>query len=216
MTDITQQQLNLFKSLFPNRKDIQELTPEIVQSKADEESFDLKTIRWEDLIQAKWQSSSVPDDSLITITNCQMSIGYVVFDAISLALGAVGLRATVKASTIQAIFNAVSPSQSALEAIIASMSGASKIDQAKGVFNILKLIYNGGSLGAVFSAFADSLTWWDALLYAVSGLATIVAAVATDGVAFVAEVVVLLASFGFLTSDTVKAVQACKSGVALT
>lgn len=140
-----------------------------------------------------------------------MNIGYVIFDAVCLALGAVGLRATVRGSTIQAIFQAATPAMSGIEQAIAQIgrSGATAVDQAKGVFNILKAIWSGGSLGAVFSAFTGSLTWWDMALYGVTGLATIVAALATDGLAFVAEVVILLASFGFLASDSVKAIQAC-------
>jgi hypothetical protein len=90
-------------------------------------------------------------------------------------------------------------------------AGASKMDLAKGVFEILKTIFNGGCFGAVFSAFVSSLSWWDAALYAVTGTATIIAALATDGIAFAAEVVILLATFGFLVSDSVKAVSACST-----
>jgi hypothetical protein len=40
-------------------------------------------------------------------------------------------------------------------------------------------------------------------------MATIVAALATDGVAFVAEVIILLATFGFLVADSINCVKVC-------
>jgi hypothetical protein len=140
-----------------------------------------------------------------------MSVGYVIFDSICLVVGAVGLRGTVNSATIEAVATAAAPVMSKIEGIIAKMvaQDASKTDVAWGVFQILQVIYSGGSLGAVFSAFTASLTWWDLLLYGISGTATIIAALATDGVALVAEIVVLLATFGFLVSDSVKVVQTC-------
>lgn len=149
--------------------------------------------------------------SAVAVTPCQMAVGWVIFDAVCLAVGAVGVRAGASASAIQAVAEAAAPVVSAVERTVAQIArqGATLTDQAWGVFTILKTIWNGGCLSAVFSAFTNSLTWWDMILYGITGTATIIAALATDGIAFVAEVVILLATFGFLVSDSVKAVQQC-------
>ena len=207
MPQITQKQLNDFKRLYPNNARVQALTLDQVITNTSG-----KTIDWNSIHdRPKGPSTALMAMPAVPITPCQMAIGYVVFDVVCLAVGAVGLRATVKASTVEAMAHAVTPVLSKIEVSISRMAaqGASKTDIAWGVFDILKTIYTGGSLGAVFSAFTDSLTWWDMILYGVTGIATIVAAVATDGVAFAAEIIVLLASAGFVASDSVKAVQAC-------
>lgn len=202
MTTITQQQLDTFKSVHSGNAEIQALTLEDVIKNTRG-----KTVDW----NLSKLSADAPHAAVSSLSPCQMAVGYVVFDVVCLAVGAVGLRATVNARTIEAIARAATPALSRIEIIIAEMAvaGATKTDQAFGVFRILSAIYSGGCLGAVVSAFTDSLTWWDMILYGVTAIATIVATLATDGVAFVAEVVVLLATFGFVASDTVKAVQTC-------
>jgi hypothetical protein len=207
MTEITAKQLSDFKRLYPNNAEIQALTLEAVQQNTRGRTVDWNSVSFD--VSAPTRSSAAM--ASVSISPCQMAIGYVVFDVVCLAVGAVGLRASVNSSTIESTARAVEPVLSKIEQTIASMGkqGASKTDVAWGVFDILKTIYNGGSLGAVFSAFAASLTWWDMILYGITGVATIVAALATDGVAFVAEIVILLASTGVVVSDSVKAVQAC-------
>lgn len=202
MEKINQIQLDNFKKLFPNDQKIQAITLAEVLKNTEGKKVDWMTL---DKVESE------PSLRAITITPCEKTIGYVIFDVICLAVGAVGLRATVKASTVEAMAEAAAPVLSKLEASIAKMAaeGASAKDIAWGVFDILKTIYSGGCLGAVFSAFTKSLTWWDMVLYGITGTATIIAALATDGVAFVAEIVIELATFGFLVSDSVKVVQAC-------
>jgi hypothetical protein len=206
MATITQKQLDDFKNLYPSDPVIKDLTLEEILKNSN------GGVNWE-TIQFPSTNNSV--NSLraksLALTDCQLNIGYVIFDAICLGVGAVGLRATVSGTTIEAIFHAAAPAMAKIELVIAEMAreGASAKDFAIGVFNILKTLYSGGCLGAVFSAFTASLTWWDMILYGISGTATIVAAFATDGLAFVAEIVILLATFGFLASDSIKAYQVC-------
>jgi len=111
----------------------------------------------------------------------------------------------------EAVGNAAKPSLSAIETIIADITAESATitDVAWGVYKILKTIYSAGCLGAVIDAFLTSLSYWQKILYGATALGTIVAAVATDGVAFVGEIVIELATFGFLVDDSIKAVEAC-------
>ena len=224
MASITQQQLDTFKRLHTGNPQIQALTADVVNANVAGSVVD-----WNKLNVGTGTGAvagtgigiaaiAMPMGLMSDITPCEKAIGYVIFDAVCLALGAVGLRAAVSGATIEAMTRAAAPAMSQIERIIATMAapGAGVTDYARGIFNILKAIYSGGCLGAVFSAFTSSLSWWDGVLYGITGTATIVAALATDGVAFVAEVVILLATFGFLASDTAKAVDACSIAPAAT
>jgi len=145
------------------------------------------------------------------VSSCAIRLGFVVYDVVCLAIGGVALRAGASEEAAEAVANAAEPVLSKIETIVAQMAsdGASPTDLAKGVWSILKTIWSGGCGGAVLSAFLSSLPWYYALLYGASAMATIVAALATDGVAFIAEVVIELASAGFLLIDCVKATTTC-------
>jgi len=121
------------------------------------------------------------------------------------------LRASLNRNAIEGVYHASGAVMTQIEFIIAEMGkpGASLTVKANGVKDILAAIYSGGCLGAVFGAITASLTWWNMILYGVTGVATIIAILATDGVAFVAEVILVLTSFGFLASDIVAAVGNC-------
>lgn len=206
MNTITQEHLDAFKKQYLFSEEIQALT--LVNLLQNTEG---KTVNWESMHTLSSDQDMLSTEGSLKLTDCQLSIGYVIFDVICLAVGAVGLRSSVRPGTVAAMAQAAAPVLSKIEMIIARMAapGASTSVLAWGVFDILKTIVSGGCLGAVVSAFTASLTWWDMILYGVTAVATIIAALATDGLAFVAEVIILLATFGFLVSDSVKAVQSC-------
>jgi hypothetical protein len=206
---LTQEQWENYKSLFPNDERLQALTLEELIKNTDGGKVD-----WTKLPMSKEvdvDSPPIVASSSITITECEKAIAFVIFDVICLAVGGVGLRSGVSSEDVEAIAKAAKPVLSELEASIAEIanSGASVTDRAWAVFKILKAIWSGDCLGAVVSAFVSSLSWYDALLYGVTAMATILAFVATDGVALVGEVVIELATFGFLVDDSVKAVNVC-------
>ncbi len=156
--------------------------------------------------QRPWRQPTSPP-----VTVCELDVGYVVFDVLCLAIGGVELRAGVTEETAEAVAEAARPVMSKIQTIIAEMAraGASATDIAKGVFDILVVIWSGGCLGAVVAAFVGNLTWYYSVLYGATAMATIIAAVATDGVAFVAEVALEVVTFGMLVADCVNAVAAC-------
>ena len=147
-----------------------------------------------------------------TELDCEVAIGYVVFDAICFFTGALGLRATVQRPVIEAVGQAARPALSKIEEIIAQLASkeATTLQQVSGVWEIVRAIYSGQALGAVIAAFRNTLTWWNAILFGVGALATIIAALATDGAAFAAEVAIVIVSAGFFFSDLENAVRVCK------
>ena len=205
MSAITQEQWDAFKKQFPDDQRIQAVTFEELLANTDGGKVDWENPPVTNVLRADLESG-------VAISECQLWIGFVVFDVICLAVGAVGLRSGASKSTAEAMARAAKPVMNKLQTIIAKMAaqGATKMDLAKGVFDILRTIWSGGCLGAVVSAFLGTLTWYYALLYGATALATIVAALATDGVAFIAEVVILLATFGFLVADSINCARVCK------
>lgn len=194
--------LSKYKSLFSDLPHVQSANIEEANAAVEAAGG------WNNVTPAHFASVT---EQALDVTPCQIAIGTVVFDVFCLCLGATGLRATANSSVFSAMGQAVGPVLSKLETVIATMASpnASKTDLAWGVFQILKTIYSGGSFGAVWSAFKNSLTWWNAILFGVTGIATIVAFIATDGLAVVAEIVILLGTFGFLVSDIANAVRVC-------
>lgn len=207
MTTLTQDQLNSFKSQFPNDPKLQAITLKELFANTNGGKVD-----WNNPPLAQnLEDRAIEPHSVEGISDCQINIGFVIFDCVCLAIGGVGLRAGARKETAVAIVRAAGPVLSKIEVVIARMTaqGASRFDIAKGVFDILKVIWSGGHLGAVVSAFLGSLTWYYYVLYAATGLATIIAALATGGAAFIAEIVIVLATFGFLAVDSVNAAKAC-------
>lgn len=207
MNVITKEQWDTFKSHFPNDDAIQAVTFDELIKNTNGGKVDWKNPP----VAKETEKRGVKTLAIAGINDCELGIGYVIFDVICLAVGGVGLRSGLNRGTAEAMAAAAKPVLSKLEVTIAKIAaeGASKTDLAKGVFEILRTIWSGDCLGAVVSAFVGSLTWYYALLYAATAMATVVAALATDGVAFVAEIAIVLATFGFLVADSVNAVKAC-------
>lgn len=204
---VTQAQLDEFKKHHPNDERIQKLTLGELHINTRGQVVD-----WDQLRPTEEELAAEADYvSPANLSECAKRVGWVVFDVICLALGAEGLRSSVKASTVDAIADAAQPALNAIQKIIEQVSreGATFKDKATGVFKILSALYRAGCLGGVISAFTKSLNWWTMILYAVTSVATIVAMVATDGVAFIAEVVLVLVAFAWLITDFVRAVGAC-------
>ena len=202
MLTLTQVQFEDYKKVFPEDAKLQELTYEKLVSKVGNEC-DMSNIPFED----RTKTTELLGGSAL---DCATGIGFVVYDCICLFIGAGGLRGSATKAEASAVGKAITPVLSEMEGFIKTLSeGGSASDTAWAIWGIIKTIYNGGCLGAVVSAFLNSLTWYNAILYSATALATIVAALATDGAAEVAAMVIQLATFGFLVSDSASAYEAC-------
>ena len=145
---------------------------------------------------------------------CGEAIGFVIFDCVCLFVGAASIRASATAEVAEEMAEAAKPVLSQLDKYIITIAseGSSKTDVATAVFGIISTIYSGGCLGAVISAWLGSLTLGNKILYASTALTTIVAAVATDGVAEIGLIGLELATAGWVISDSIKCVEACEYG----
>ena len=190
-----------YKALYPDDAKLQALTMDEMLTATAGVKVDFNTITYPgkatELLGDGW--------------TCAEAVGYVVFDCVCLFLGAASLRSSLTTEAAEGMAKAVQPVMSQMEKYIATMaaSTSSKTDVATAVFGIISTIYSGGCLGAVLSAFLGSLTWYEAALYGVTAMATIVAALATDGAAEIALIVIELATAGFLVNDSINCVSAC-------
>ncbi len=200
---ISGRDLHAWKVANPHDARLQKLTLTELLEHVDSHKVDYSSITYEGTRHELLLASSG--------WNCALGIGYVVFDAVCLFLGAASLRSSLTAEAAEDIAKAAEPVASQLEKYIKTMSAAesSKTEVAGAVFGIISTIYSGGCLGAVVSAFLGSLTWYNAMLYGATALGTIMAAVATDGAAEIGIIVVELATAGFLVEDSIKCASAC-------
>jgi hypothetical protein len=199
MRTITQETFKAYQALNPNDTRLQKLTLDELYANTGSGQVDWDKITYKPglLRGSEW--------------DCGLGIGYVVFDCICLFIGAVSLRSSLTAEAAEDIAKAAEPVANQMEGYIKtiSASASSKTEVATAVFGVISTLYSGSCLGAVIGAFLGSLTWYNAVLYGATALGTIMAAVATDGVAEIGIIVVELATAGFLVGDSIKCADAC-------
>lgn len=206
MNTFTIEGLELFKKQFPEDEAIQKVSfEELVKLNGG------TSVNWDLVEKQNLANADVMSSVELEVSECQLSIGYVVIDVICLAIGGVGLRSSFNRYTAQTVIRAAQPAIAPIGRIIAEITrdGASIFQKAKAVFSVLSALYSAGCLGAVVKAFLSNLKWYQMIIYGATSLATIMAAVLTDGAALIAEIVILLGSFTWLTLDSVQAIKAC-------
>ena len=144
-------------------------------------------------------------------TDCEKQLGYVIFDCICLMLSAVEARSALTAEAAEEMAEAARPVLSKLDKYIVTIASeeASTTEIATAVYGVISTIWSGGCLGEVFAAWLGSLDLGQKILYSITGLATIAAACATDGLAEIGAIAVALATAGWLVDDSIKCAQAC-------
>lgn len=147
----------------------------------------------------------------LEVSDCQIAIGYVVFDVICLALAAYGMRAGVSKDVIKAMGREAAPAMSGIQTIVAQLASpaATTADKARGVIRIALALKNTNVLKKCIDVFIGSLTWYNAILFGIGALATVAALVLTGGAATVAQIAVILVSVIFLIEDVASAVKIC-------
>ena len=145
------------------------------------------------------------------MTDCEIKIGYVIFDCICLLLGAAECRAALTEEAAESMAEAAKPVLSKMEQYIVTLADeeASTYDKATAIFNVASTIWSGGCLGEVVGAWLGTLTVGDKILYSATALATLVAMFATDGAAEIGVVAVELATAGWVVNDSIRCSQAC-------
>ena len=201
--NLTQESLDRVKAMFPEDEKLQALTLQEL----------IEYSHGKDPNGSTAQPAPKPKEAKRVeafVTDCQWEIGMVVLDCIYVLMGAWALRSHVSNATVEETAKVIAPHLAEIEKIVQRLAEAqSTYDQAKEIFAIGKLIFTAGLLEEIYRAIYNTLTWWDAVLYSVLGLAELTAMFLTDGAATVAEVVAEIALVGWVVSDAAKAIEAC-------
>ena len=131
----------------------------------------------------------------------------IVVEAVLLVLQAAGLKVSVSESTMKATVedtvNAIEHSsqlQRAIQTFISSWrsAGGNAMAKAKAIFILLKDSYAAGILWTIIKNLCREMKWYDWLLTAAKVSAMIIAALATEGLALIAKIaLVVLAAVDF-------------------
>lgn len=216
---ITAQNLEDYKALNSDDEQLQELSLEQVKSKYKDipKSLIVEKLKLghEQELSQEQQQSQDPDNRQLLqraeIGECEIAIGHIVFDAISLVSETPYLRNTVSNNTTAEMFFAVEPSKSKIEEIFLKLASEelSLKDKAKAFQSLLRTISDAGMLKAVFKAYTKNLTWWEAVIFGVTSIGTITASLATDGAALIGEMLLEIASIGSFTKDIIDLKATC-------
>jgi hypothetical protein len=88
-----------------------------------------------------------------------------------------------------------------IDAIAQVFQSGDTMQKCYAVYQILKVIFDGGMVKAVLNAMFGSLKWWDMLLYSVASMSAILGWFCTGPVLFVAQISAILVSGAFLLED---------------
>ena len=131
----------------------------------------------------------------------------VVVEAVFLVLQAVGIKVSVSESTMKATVedtvNAIEHSsklQRTIQTFISSWksAGGDAMAKAKAIFILIKDSYAAGILWTIIKSLCREMKWYDWVLTAAKVTAMIIASLATEGVALIAKIaLVVLAAVDF-------------------
>ena len=134
-------------------------------------------------------------------TSKWIQIASIVVEAVLLVLQAVGIKVAVSESTIlrtaEEIIPAIESSsdlQKAVEGLQAAAEGGSKWEIAKAIFTLIVDSNSAGILWTVIKSLCSNMSTWDWIKTSGIVTAMIIAAIATDGVALIAKIVLALNS----------------------
>lgn len=145
------------------------------------------------------------------LTKCEEAGFVVLLDVIMLALSVLGLKTAYNQTVNRAVLRELGPDT--LRGLMANIhnlrNATSTLERAKEMFSLLGAIYNAGMLRAVVKHFFDGMSWFEWMKTGIIALAQFIAWFATDGAAFVAEMVIVLASAVSLGQDIAKMAECC-------
>ncbi|MGF7533016.1 hypothetical protein AAGG74_04635 [Bacillus mexicanus] len=202
--NITEKQFEEFKSHFPDDAKIQSATFQELLANTNGGNVDWTNLDEVDAIQPQRLNSSALD--------CGLLWGVVGLDCVFLALGVGEFRSIINRATIKAASAAIEPLEQLLKADIVRLaeSTTAKETASLAVKLVLKIALSGGSLvSKILQSLKHTMSWWQWLLFGASAFFTIMAALATDGVALIAIAIAEMALIGVTVSDCINAKKVC-------
>ena len=148
-----------------------------------------------------FMQSQMLESTAVIGKSTYIQMASIVVEGVLLTLQAVGIKVAVSEQLIKrtaeetvSVIESSSALQKAVQALQEAVKGGSKWEVAKAIFKLIKDIKAGGILWKIIKGLCSNMTWYDWVKTAGIVTAMIVAAVATDGVALVAKIILALNS----------------------
>jgi hypothetical protein len=147
---------------------------------------------------------SVSPACITAITTCCI-------DVLSIVLQAAGVPESITRAAATEVIEEVGPEALTLleRQVVALEQASSMTDKAKAIFALFAAIYKITGLRQIMGAIEHHMKWYEWVIMGTVISAQIVAWVASDGVAAVAEIVILAALVGQAVADAGMAVSDC-------
>ena len=125
----------------------------------------------------------------------------IIVEAVMLAVQAVGIEVAISeqvimktAEELKPVIQSSSQLNRAIQALEEATQGGSKYEIAKAIFNLIKDSYSASILWKIIKGLCSNMSTWDWIKTAVVVTAMIFVALATDGLALIAKIVLALDS----------------------
>ena len=148
-----------------------------------------------------FMQSQVLESSAAIGKSTYIQMASIVIEGVLLVLQAVGIKVAVSEQLIKrtaeetvSVIESSSALQKAVQALQEAAKGGSKFEIAKAIFNLIKDSKAAGILWKIIKGLCSNMSWYDWVKTAGIVTAMIVAAVATDGVALIAKIILALNS----------------------
>ena len=142
---------------------------------------------------------------------CNIQIGYVVYDCMCLILGATEMRKYANDAEARIIAAAAEPALSGIKLNVLKIAdpASNKTDVSGAAYKIVAAIYSSGCLAEVYKTWVGSLPAKSALKYTSKALKALIASFFTDGAALFGIIMIEMATFDYLIEDSISCKDYC-------
>jgi len=145
----------------------------------------------------------------LSVSPCATAVVKAAFDCLSLLASLFGLIVTFTQTQFRSLYLAIGDVPSKLIVLLDAIKNTEGAQRALAIGKYIGGLWNVGAFKAWWGVITDSLSWWQWVVLGVTVVAQVIAWVATEWVAFAAEVVLVLASLPTLIADVINAVSVC-------
>lgn len=144
-------------------------------------------------------------------TPCESAIGGAVVSAGIFVVGVIGLKVTHSANLERAMMRSMgAKTLNGFQTMFKEFANSQdKFQAAKRLFGIAQSIWQGGGFKIIFEAWKKEARWYEFILAGVTLIAQLAIWFASDGIAFIAEVALIILSAVSLISSIYTAVTTC-------
>ncbi len=131
----------------------------------------------------------------------ELQYASIVIESIILLAQVIGIKADISSGTLQQLVKEINTVVAHTTSILAAvdslrkaMQGGTRIQQAQGVWRVIRATYDAGIMMTIMKSIFDNMTYWDWIKSVIQMAAVVASSISTDGIALVAKIALALAS----------------------